>query len=411
MPRLKHQIQEEYLLEIKLLVEYTYGQKILNTNDCIGLAKDIFEKIKSKLSTDTLRRIFGLIKTDTQPSLFTLEVLSKYIGFVSYDDFSNSVVLVGKHFFYKQILDCLSDSKEPFEALEALQNKRPSADYYSTLHQLMLLAFQKKDSLFFEKLFIKQPGFEWITVFKYEIYQTIQLLGKLVEENEWLQEIALKNYVGLPYLFDYFVEWYVADDQPYYQNLLTRYKKIHQSNYEKLIFYHCIQAINSFKNKEEEKFEKQYNKLIQLEKILTPNNVLQARLMGVHFLKHWIEYKNNAESNLPNINFETQFPDIGDRVTSMFFLFNYLFEAKAYSFMISLFERWLSNDSIYFSIWTRINWNQLCVYMAFAYLDANQKEKSLEFYQNIDLTLFETYNKNRFLNLYQEIGKSLQYPR
>ena len=406
MPRIKHQIQEEYLLEIKSLVEYSFGRKILNTNDCSDLSNHIFEKEKSSVSIDTLRRLFGLIETKTQPSLFTLEVLSKYIGFKGYYDFVNSAVLVGKHFFHKLILGALSNKKKPFEALEALQKTQPSADYYSTLHQLMLLAYQKKDRLFFEKLFVRQPGFEWITVFKYEIYQTIQLLGKLVEENKWLHEIALKNYIGLPFYFDYLVEWYVADEQPYYLNLLDRYKEVHQNDAEKQIFYHCILSLTAFRNKAFDKFEIHHLSLLQLEERIIPNNILQSRLLGVHFLKNRTIDKTMAEKNLLSINFAALFPDIGDRATSLFFLFDYLFEAEAYSIMIILFERWLTHDAVFFSIWTRINWNQLCVYMAYAYENSNKKELAKNYYIQINPSLFEVYNQSRFQQLYESIKLS-----
>jgi hypothetical protein len=97
MPRIKHQIQDEHLLELKLLVEYSFGKKILTVNDCISLSDSIFEKIKIPLSSDTLRRLFGLIDTKSQPSLFTLETLAKFIGFGGYYDYINSLILVGKH--------------------------------------------------------------------------------------------------------------------------------------------------------------------------------------------------------------------------------------------------------------------------------------------------------------------------
>jgi hypothetical protein len=406
MPRIKHQIQEEHLFEIKSLVEYTFGRKILNTNDCSDLSNNIFEKEKSPVSIDTLRRLFGLVETKTQPSLFTLEILSKYVGFSGYYDFINSVVLVGKHFFYKQVSDCISNKKEPFEVLESLRKTKPCSDYYSIFHQLILLAYQKNDNLFFEQVFVNQPGFEWNSVFKYEIYQSIQLLGKLVEENKWLQEIAYKNYIGLPFYFDYFVEWYVADEQPYYVNLLHRYSEIHQKNAKKQIFYHCILSIPAFRNNDFDKFEQHYQQLLKLEKNIIPNNVLESRLLGVHFIKNQMIDIGLAENKLFDIDFERHYPDIGDRVTSLFFLFNYLFEAKAYNIMVRLFERWLTQDTIFFSIWARINWNQLCVYMTYAYLNQSELIKAKIYQNQIDTSLFEVYNNSRFQLLFDNIKLS-----
>jgi hypothetical protein len=407
MPRIKHQIQEEHLIKLQSLVSYVFGKKILNSTDCIELSQGIFDKVKSSVSSDTLRRFFGLIETKTQPSLFTMEILSKYVGFAGYYDFVDSVVLVGKYRLNKQILDCVSDEKLPFQALEALQKAQPSSDYYSTLQQLILLAFQKKDKLFFELLFEDQPGFEWITIFKYEIYQTIQLLGKLVERNDWLQEIALKNYVGLPFFFDYFVEWYVAEDKPYYSKLLDEFSRVNRNNSDKLLFYHCILSLKFYRKKEFNFFELHANAVLELDSNSKTNNILKSRILGVQFLKKWEIDEVEAFKLLKEINFQTMFPDIGDRITSLFFLFNYLYEAKAYLLMISLFERWVSHDAVYFSIWTRINWNQLCLFMAYAYFNENNMSQAKNYFNLVDPALFEVYNSDRFERLYTEFEKGI----
>jgi hypothetical protein len=87
MSRIKHQFQDEHLFELKSLVEFTFGKQILSLNDCVSLSDSIFEKVKIPISSDTLRRLFGLIDTNSKPSLFTIETLSKYVGFSGYYDF------------------------------------------------------------------------------------------------------------------------------------------------------------------------------------------------------------------------------------------------------------------------------------------------------------------------------------
>ena len=115
----------------------------------------------------------------------------------------------------------------------------------------------------------------------------------------------------------------------------------------------------------------------------------------------------NAEHRILEIDFESWFPDIGDRVTSMFFFFAYLFESKSFDLMIKLFERWLSQDTVFFSIWTRVNWNQLCVYMTFAYQSENKKQIAEKYFNQIDNSLFEVYNFNRFQELYSKLKKQI----
>ena len=389
------------------LVSYTFGKRVFNSVDCIELSQNIFDNVKLTLSSDTLRRFFGLIETSTQPSLFTMDILSKYVGFAGYYDFVDSVVLVGKHHLNKQILDCVSYEKLPFQALEALQKCKPSIGYYSTLNQLILLAYQRKDKLFFERIFIKQPGFEWITIFKYDIYQSIQLLGKLVEQSDWLQKIAIEHYVGLPFFFDYFVEWYVAEDKFYYLKLLEEYKRVYPNNPDKLLFYHCIKALHFFRNNELQLFEFHADEVFEMQFKSKPNNILKSRALGVQFLRKWSTDKIAAQKIVLNIDFESIFPDIGDRITGLFFLFNYLFEAKSFSLMISLFERWVSNDAVFFSIWTRINWNQVSLFMAYAYFDENKPNEAKHYFNLVDPELFEVYTSSRFEGLYTDFKKRI----
>ena len=75
--------------------------------------------------------------------------------------------------------------------------------------------------------------------------------------------------------------------------------------------------------------------------------------------------------------------------------------------MIKLVERWLNQQVIHFSIWTRINWNQLCVYMSVAYLNVNNLGKSLVYYRQIKPELFEAYNYYSFHKLYLSIKNAI----
>src|SRR5688500_18463666 len=77
----------EKLSLIKDEVERIIGRKILTASDCQYLCNDIYQQTKLRVSLNTLRRFFHLMKTKYQPSLFTLNLLSKYCGFSSFDDF------------------------------------------------------------------------------------------------------------------------------------------------------------------------------------------------------------------------------------------------------------------------------------------------------------------------------------
>jgi tetratricopeptide (TPR) repeat protein len=75
---------------LKEEVERIVGRKILTAADCNLLCNDIYLKTQSSTSLNTLRRLFDLMKSKYQPSLFTLDLLSKYCGYSSFSDFTNS---------------------------------------------------------------------------------------------------------------------------------------------------------------------------------------------------------------------------------------------------------------------------------------------------------------------------------
>src|SRR5437870_3911376 len=75
------------LLSLKEEIEETFGKKITVSRDCVLLSEEVYGKISLTVNSNTLRRFFGLIKSDHFPSHTTLDILSKYCGFASFDEF------------------------------------------------------------------------------------------------------------------------------------------------------------------------------------------------------------------------------------------------------------------------------------------------------------------------------------
>ncbi|OLY93809.1 hypothetical protein SAMN05444008_111161 [Cnuella takakiae] len=68
-------------------VEQTFTRKILIASDCIQLSEEILNKTGFKLNSNTLRRCFGLVKSTYPPSITTVNILARYTGFSSFDEF------------------------------------------------------------------------------------------------------------------------------------------------------------------------------------------------------------------------------------------------------------------------------------------------------------------------------------
>lgn len=72
---------------VKERIEYQFGKKIRYPKDCFALANDIAKKCNENISPATLMRLFGLTKNNSQPRLFTLDVIAQYCGYCTWDDF------------------------------------------------------------------------------------------------------------------------------------------------------------------------------------------------------------------------------------------------------------------------------------------------------------------------------------
>ncbi len=73
--------------KLKGSVEKKFGKKITCQKDCNILSYNILETTGEYLSPATLRRIFGLLLTNSNPSRVTHDILSRYIGLKDWNQF------------------------------------------------------------------------------------------------------------------------------------------------------------------------------------------------------------------------------------------------------------------------------------------------------------------------------------
>jgi hypothetical protein len=70
-------------------LENSFGRKVLSSRDCLQMVDDIYQKTGYTVNANTLRRFFGLVKSNYSASHSTLSILLKYCGFNSPDEFEN----------------------------------------------------------------------------------------------------------------------------------------------------------------------------------------------------------------------------------------------------------------------------------------------------------------------------------
>ncbi len=73
--------------QLKDSVELKFGRKITYQKDCKDLSECILKETSQLISASTLRRFFGFLATNSNPSRVTLDILSAYCGYSCWDEF------------------------------------------------------------------------------------------------------------------------------------------------------------------------------------------------------------------------------------------------------------------------------------------------------------------------------------
>lgn len=395
MSRLLQEPKEEHLNYLRELITNTFAKPIATTADCKLLEDAIQEAIHQRLSLDTISRLFGIKKSSSSPSIFTLNTFAVYVGYGSWEGLTKSYaeqnILYQKAILFAVIHNTISLD----ELFIALKSGSKSVLLYETLNQIILCKTQQKDEAFFKRLFELEVVFEFSESYKYSIYHTIHLLGSLCEQHDWLSEIAIGHYHNLPYALNYFVKWLVVPHQQYYLPLLEHYYKNNKSSAD---FYHLVHCTHFAETHQWELFNEHYNK------IDTPsNNLLEMRWLGVQ-----LYYNKQFENGLHQEKLAatilkhkaTNAEDSGDRVSSIFMICNYLYVIEAYETILTLVEINAAKYSSILGYWAELNYNQLKVYYAFSLVKKDRKEEAVAVYKQIKPDRFDLNFKQRMNVVY-----------
>jgi len=71
---------------IKEKIEEKAGQRIRYSRDCEALADKILSSCKCSISSSTLQRLFGFVKSKKQPRTYTLDILAAYLDYGTWDE-------------------------------------------------------------------------------------------------------------------------------------------------------------------------------------------------------------------------------------------------------------------------------------------------------------------------------------
>lgn len=80
----------QQLETLKRLIEVRLGQRPAVPTDFSRLALSIYKVTGNKLSVSTIKRLWGYVTVHSSPSISTLDILSRYVGYTSWNKFLES---------------------------------------------------------------------------------------------------------------------------------------------------------------------------------------------------------------------------------------------------------------------------------------------------------------------------------
>ena len=200
------------LIHLQKNVEKQFGKQISSSTDCDQLARLLTRDFNSNVSSQTLRRFFGLIKSESKSSHFTLDILSKFCGFKDFKSFSYSYRNTELELFFadagnidqnyweksEQLCKQITDSPELLVnthhrlmsfpmARKYFIEHHPLRDMIGTVYSQYFLAYLKFNHSNQAKIFAY--GFLFNSAFLLQNTELMELYYKKVKETELTDEV------------------------------------------------------------------------------------------------------------------------------------------------------------------------------------------------------------------------------
>jgi hypothetical protein len=204
-------------------VEKKYGRKVLSYTDCVHLSKAITYQTGFRLNVSTLRRFFGLVKVNYPPSPTTKDILSKFIGYHTY---------------------------EHFQSLYQTEPTQLESESSILLHYL--------ETLFSQALATTYSDPTWLAIMR----QTILFLDKHPQLIDGFQRAMAKSLVGQNVYFEEFIN---IDQLNSYYGKGLRYYLTEKLTKEARIFSHSLLALRSFLSNDAKCLSIHYAEVMQQE--------------------------------------------------------------------------------------------------------------------------------------------------
>jgi len=231
--------EKKWLIKI---IQEVYGIQVIDAYSCQKLSEELEKKGKISISYNTLRRLFGIIKGPTNASRFTLDSLSRGMGYSDFTAFQQAVNQFEKDFFNEMlILNRLGNRKDDQIILGIVQQfQMKTWDEVYQFKSIIDLCLEVKNFDLLTQIFELpfDTNSEDVTWRLYVSFQSIYVqscqnneavinyVAGLLKTNELAQRILLQLFVEEDCLQGYYGKWLLAtsedlvEDMPVFKNLM-----------------------------------------------------------------------------------------------------------------------------------------------------------------------------------------------
>lgn len=247
----KNYLKKQLLEELKTFTNNTFTEPIKHSFQCEELSKHIKKVTGYYISAQTLRRLYGFIKSDFYPSIKTVNVLSLYNGFPNW------------HSFTEQLTD------KNFRALTLDQEASLYLSFYEIeIHEERDMNYHNASKNIALRILFNS-----------------QLLSKLSSS-------LASNPVSQVYFFERF-PYTDGLDSPVYKRSIQQY--LQKQTTEAQIFGNSLLFLSSFLCNKPKELNRSYEQLMQFKLNDNIHPFAIARFLGSKLLYHQLKNKSLGE--------------------------------------------------------------------------------------------------------------------
>ena len=413
-------------------IEARFGRPIRYSKDCEALSKSIEKNCNERISTTTLKRLFGFAKSIDNPRLFTLDVLATYIGYKDWSSLLADVQKIEKKDsnksatqFYESEKNNVYNMQQYLVIAATTQNIDIrivtklcrqfglKSEITSFIIDLINIAAKTKNLSFLKKVFMLPKIFDENIHIQEQIYYLGQTVGLVLRANPELAYDLIENYAANEKSQTYLIEWFVDEDYllGYYGKLIDEYHRHKKTNIQDKVFYYSLKYSQCQQSGDVLQRKEWYSKIKKLSIRKKIHPIPAGRYFGIYLSEESGElFKSNSVINTSIITYLIK--DNYENCISFFlYLSRYLFKSYRTDWIVGLTKVFEENAAKrkekITSHWGVKSENELSIYLAYAYYLMGNRRKARALIKKVDPLLFEVFMYKQIHTDYASIMKTI----